>query len=442
MILVDTALAERQQENNPVNVALIGAGYMGRGIALQILNSFKGMRLAAVYNRDLNKASQAYAQAGQDQVKAVHTASRLQEAVYRQEYCITDDPMLVCQAEGIDAIIEATGEVEFGAQVTMEALHHGKHVILMNAELDATLGPILKVYADRSGAIITNADGDQPGVIMNLFRFVRGIGYHPVLAGNIKGILDHYRTPETQKAFAEAHKQKPRMITSFADGTKLSMEMAVVANATGFRAGRRGMYGPACRHVNDALQLFPEGQMLDGGLVDYVLGAEPDGGVFVIGYNNHPISRQYSECMKLGRGPFYMFYVPYHLPHLEAPLTAARAVLFRDAAVTPLDGPVCEVITMSKRELKAGQVLDGLGGFDCYGTLENADVAEQEELLPMGLAEGCMLLRNMDKNQAVSYRDVVLPPNRLADILRREQSSLFRNGSGEIQPAAAQTVHM
>ena len=415
MIIVDTALEKRHQENNPVRVAIVGAGYMGRGVALQIISAFRGLKLVAVSNRTVAAAAAAYKQAGISEVSTVDTVLQLEDAMAAGKYCITDDALLLCQAEGIDAIIEATGEIEFGARVTLKAIENRKHVILMNAELDATVGPLLKVYADRAGVIITNADGDQPGVVMNLLRFVKTIGYRPVLAGNIKGLQDHYRTPATQKAFAEQNKQKPKMVTSFADGTKISMEMAVVANATGFRTGTLGMYGPRCKHVTEALKLFPEDQMLNGGLVDYVLGAEPGPGVFVIGYNDDPIKQQYANYFKMGDGPFYVFYVPYHLPHLEVPITVARAVLFRDPAVAPLGGPVCDVVTTAKQNLKCGQDIDGIGGFDCYGMIENSDITRRENFLPMGLAEGCRLKRDVAKDEVITYRDVELPKDRLCD---------------------------
>ena len=295
----------------------------------------------------------------------------------------------------------------------------------MNAELDATVGPMLKVYADQAGVIVTNADGDQPGVVMNLFRFVKTIGYQPVLAGNIKGLQDPYRTPETQKAFADKHKQKPPMVTSFADGTKISMEMAVVANATGFKVGRRGMYGPHCKHVNDALRLFPLEQLLSGGLVDYILGAEPGPGVFVLGYNDHPVKQHYLRYLKMGDGPLYAFYTPYHLCHLEVPLTAARAVLFQDAAVAPLGPPIGDVITLAKRDLRAGEILDGIGGFTCYGALENSAICQSEDLLPMGLAFGCRINRDVPRDTALTYTDVDLPEGRVCDKLRIEQNIHF-----------------
>jgi predicted homoserine dehydrogenase-like protein len=425
MIIVDTALNRRHEEGNPVRVAIIGAGYMGRGIALQILSTMKGMKLVVIANRTIDEARRAYSEADESMVRVVTTVNQLEEAITEGRSAITDDAQLVCRAAGIDVIIEATGEVEFGAHVVMTAIEHGKHIILMNAELDATVGPILKVYADKAGVIISNADGDQPGSLMNLYRFVKTIGYRPVLAGNMKGLQDPYRTPETQKGFAAKHGQKPPMVTSFADGTKISMEMAVVANATGFKAGKRGMYGPRCAQVTEAPPLFPLDQLLNGGLVDYVLGAEPGPGVFVLGYNDDPRKKPYLSYLKMGDGPLYVFYVPYHLCHLEVPLTAARAVLFHDAAVAPIGGPVCDVLTVAKCDLKAGEMLDGIGGFTCYGVLDNSDVCQSENCLPMGLSHGCRLIRDIPRDHVLTYADVEVPDGRLCDKLRSEQTSHF-----------------
>jgi predicted homoserine dehydrogenase-like protein len=222
------------------------------------------------------------------------------------------------------------------------------------------------------------------------------------------------------------------MVTSFADGTKISMEMSVVANATGLKAGKRGMYGPRCEHVNDTLTLFPMDQILNGGLVDYILGAEPAPGVFVLGYNENPIQQQYMNYYKMGDGPLYLFYTPYHICHFETPITVARVVLFKDAAAAPIGKPVCDVITVAKRDLKAGEVLDGIGGFTCYGMIENTDVSRAEDLLPMGLSEGCHLRRSVHKDYAITYEDVELPMDRLANKLWDEQNSYFFKNKGTI----------
>lgn len=425
MIIIDKALERRERDGNPIRVAMVGAGYMGAGIAFQIVTSVKGMRLVAIANRTLSRAEQAYQAAGVESPKSVETAEQLQDAMAKGHYAVTSDPGLLCRAEGIDAIYEVTGELEFGAKVVLEAIENRKHVIMMNAELDSTVGPILKVYADRAGVLLTNTDGDQPGVVMNLFRFVQSIGFKPVLAGNIKSLQDRYRTPETQAAFAAKYDQRPRMITSYADGTKISMEMVTVANATGLKVGKRGMYGPRCAHAKEAVNLFPMDQLLETGLVDYILGAEPAPGVFVLGYNDHPLPRRYMELHKMGEGPLYTFYTPYHLCNFEAHLTVARAVLFQDVALAPKGGPVCEVVTAAKRDLKAGEALDGIGGFTCYGIIENFEVVCAEDLLPMGLSEGCHLKRDVPRDQVLSYADVEMPLVRLCDKLRAEQNEMF-----------------
>lgn len=425
MILVDTALAKREAEGRPLRVALVGAGYMGRGIAMHFLEGVRGMRLVAVSNRTIADAERAYTQVGVTDVRKVDNVRDLESAIAAGQFAITDDAMHLCKAGGIDVLIESTGEIEFGAHVAMEAIRNGKHVVLMNAEMDATIGPILKVYADRAGVVVTNTDGDEPGVAMNLVRFVNGVGYRAVAAGNLKGMIDPYRTPDTQRAFAEKYHQKPRMITSFADGTKLSMECAILCNSTGFRVGKRGMYGPKCAHVKEALGAFPVEQMLNGGLVDYLLGAEPHTGAWVVAHTENAIKQQYMNYFKMGDGPFYVFYTPYHLPHVQIVDTVARAGLFGDATVAPIGAPVCDVLTVAKKDLAAGETLDGIGGFMTYGTIDNADVVRKDDLLPMGLSEGCKLKRDVPKDQPIRNGDVVFPSGRLCDKLRQEQDRLF-----------------
>ena len=435
MILVDKALAERQHNGNPVRVAIIGGGYSGRNIAYQIIKSFPGLRLVAIANRTLAAAREAYSSAGATQVRDVDTPRALEHAIRADCFAVTDDATVVCEAEGIDALIEATGTIEFGAGVVLRAVEHGKHVILMNAELDATLGPILKARADRAGVIYSNSDGDEPGVAMNMIRFVRSIGLKPMVAGNLKGLYDPYRTPDTQRQFAQAHNQKATTMTSFADGTKLSMELTVLANATGFRVAKRGMYGPALNHVNESSAFFLD-KLLDGGMVDFLVGAAPSNGAFVLGYSEDPVKAAYLKYLKMGDGPLYAFYTPFHLPQLEIPLTVARAVLFRDATVAPLGGPVCDVVAVAKRDLKAGELLDGLGGFSCYALMENYDQSRLERALPMGVSEGCVLRQNVSKDQLVTYEDVELPRGRLSDKLRQEQHDHFAGRSRDGRAAA------
>lgn len=427
MIIVDRALQARAEAGNPVRVGMIGAGFMGRGIANQIANSVPGMELVAIFNRNLDGAKRAYTEAGLTDVRVVNTVADLEAAIAQGQYAVTDDAMLLCQAEGIDALIEVTGTIEFGAQVVLEAIAHRKHVILMNAELDGTIGPILKVYADRAGVILSACDGDQPGVQMNLYRFVKSIGLTPLLCGNIKGLQDPYRNPTTQEGFAKRWGQKAHMVTSFADGSKISFEQAIVANATGMKVAKRGMLGyDYTGHVDEMTHMYDVDQLKElGGIVDYVVGTKPGPGVFVFGTHDDPKQQHYLNLYKLGEGPLYSFYTPYHLCHFEVPLSVARAVLFQDPVMAPLGGPVVDVVTTAKIDLKAGETLDGIGFYMTYGQCENSDVTQAQNLLPMGLAEGCRLKRDVPKDQVLTYDDVELPEGRLCDRLRAEQNAYF-----------------
>ncbi len=427
MIIVDTALQAREEAGNPVKVAMIGAGFMGRGIANQILNSVPGMRLVAISNRSISEAKRAYAEAGAEDVKEVSTVSDLEDTIAKGQYAVTDDAMLLCKADGIDAIVEVTGAIEFGAQVVMEAIANRKHIILMNAELDGTIGPILKVYADKAGVIISGCDGDQPGVQVNLYRFVKSIGLKPLLCGNIKGLQDPYRNPTTQEGFAKQWGQKAHMVTSFADGSKISFEQAIVANATGMTVAKRGMLGHDFRgHVDEMTKMYDVDQLKElGGIVDYVVGTKPGPGVFVFGTHDDPKQRHYLNLYKLGEGPLYSFYTPYHLCHFEVPLSVARVVLFKDVVMAPIDGPRVVVVTTAKIDLKAGETLDGIGFYMTYGQCEKSDIVREQNLLPMGLAEGCRLKRDIPKDAVLTYDDVELPEDRLCDKLRAEQNEYF-----------------
>lgn len=429
MIMLDHALEAREKSGRPILVALVGAGFMGRGIVLQLNRFSRGVRCVCVINRSLENARLAFEQAECAPVREIASANQLSACIENNEFAITDDFRAAADCERIDVLIEVTGSVEYGAQVALRCFEQGKDLILMNAELDGTLGPVLRRRAESKGLVFTDSDGDQPGVIVNLFRFVKGIGVRPVLCGNIKGLHDPYRNPTTQEGFARRWGQKPKMVSSFADGTKISFEQAIVANATGMSVARRGMFGPSVESggsVLDAASWFPEEALeTPGGIVDYVVGATPAPGVFVIGRHDHPLQRHYLNLYKLGEGPYYVFFTPYHLCHFEIANSVARVVLFRDGVVVPQNGPRVEVITAAKTDLAPGDVLDGFGGYLTYGLAENYPVARRENLLPMGLSEDCRVIRPIRKDEVLTYDDVERPAGRLIDRLRAEQDALF-----------------
>jgi predicted homoserine dehydrogenase-like protein len=428
MLIVDTALRQRAAEGRPIKVGLVGAGFMARGVANQIVNSVIGMELAVISNRTLSRAALAYTEAGVEKFKTVHSLTDLQDCLASGTPAITDNAFLLCEAEAIDVLVEVTGAIEFGAQVAMKAIACKKDVVTMNAEVDATIGSIIQQHARKAGVIYSISDGDQPGVEMNLWRFVKSIGLQPLVCGNIKGLQDAYRNPTTQKSFAEQWGQNPYMVTSFADGSKISMEQACVANATGMQVEMRGMRGGdfeghvdelchAGRYDIDRLKSL-------GGVVDYTVKSKPGPGIFVLATHDDPKQQHMLNLYKLGSGPLYSFYTPYHLCHFEVPLSVARVALFRDV-VLGAERPMVDVITLAKTDLKAGDTLDAIGGYMTYGQCENYPVSRAQNLLPQGLAEGCILKRDMHKDAAVTYDDVEVPKGRLCDRLRAEQDLLF-----------------
>lgn len=427
MFLVDKALAKREEEHWPVRLAVTGAGFINRGMTNRVINHTAGMELSVIVNRTAANALRCFSEAGVQDPVEVKTVAELTAAIEAGKPAYTDDPSVATGCELIDVLIEGTGTIHYAAPIVEAAIANGIHVVMLNAELDGVIGPILHSQAKAAGVVYTGCDGDQPGVQMNLLRFVEGIGARPLVAGNIKGMLDFYRNPETQASFAAEWGQTPEMVTSFADGTKIAFEQAVVANATGFTVAKRGMIGPEFDGFIDDAVKFYDLDMLEekGGIVDYIVGAKPSPGVYVYAVHDDPQQHIYLKYGKLGDGPLYSFYVPYHLCHFEVPNSAARAVLFDDATIEPTFGPQVDVITIAKTDLAAGQMLDGLGGFHSYGICESHSITRSEGLLTMGQAEGCTLITAVKKDQAISLADVTMPEGRRVDILRAKQDEMW-----------------
>jgi predicted homoserine dehydrogenase-like protein len=422
-IAVYSVLQARESERRPIRVGVVGAGATGRAIVLQLGTPVPGIRLVGIANRTPQHAERSLREAGIETWAAADTPGAAETSISRGIPVITDDFTVLTRCNTVDLIVEVTGTVDFGASVALDAFTHVKPVVLVNAELDSLIGPILKAKADEAGVVLTHTDGDEPGVAMTLVRYVQSIGLRPVAAGNIKGMVDYYRTPDTQREFAARHDQDVRKVTSFADATKLSMETTVLANATGFGVARRGMIGPACGYVRELAKLLPADAMLGRGIVDYSVGAAPHTGGFVVVHEENPYKRTQFAYYKLGEGPFYVFYTPFHLPHIQLPSTIARAIIHRDPTVAPLAGPSCEVVTVAKRRLKAGERLDGVGGFCSYGLIDNHAAARDTNALPIALSEDCVLQRDIEKDQVISFDHVQMPSARLSDQLWLEQNS-------------------
>jgi predicted homoserine dehydrogenase-like protein len=428
MWIVDTALKALADHKRPIRVGIVGAGFMCQGLTNQIVNSVPGMRVVAISNRHPERAVAVFKYAGCQDIVLAESQLKFDNAAERARPVATGNPMLLARSPHIDILVDVTGSVEYGAHIVLEAFKHGKDVVLMNAELDGTIGPILQAYADQYGVILTGCEGDEPGVQMNLYRWVKGLGLTPRLMGNVKGLQDPYRNPTTQQGFAERWGQNAAMVTSFADGSKISFEQSIVANATGFKVRTRGM-SRGQNYTGDVLKI---GELYDveelrrlGGAIDYVVGT-PLTKVYCLAEHPDPKQQHYLNLYKMGPGPLYSFFIPYHLVHFEVPNAIARAVLFRDPTTRPLGGPVVEVCAVAKRDLRAGEVLDDYGMYMTYGEAVNADEMSAGRYLPEGLVEGCRLKRSIAKDAVITYDDVVLPLGRLADRLRAEQYRKFR----------------
>ena len=427
MILVDSALKFRQDTDNPIQVGLVGAGYMSVGLVNQIERYTPGMRVAAISNRSLDRAVRCYHQAGVTDVSTVGDAEALDRNISSREYSVCNDPAILSASRHIDIIVEATGTIDFAAQVVLTAAQHRKPVVLLNAEVDATIGPILKRYADQAGIILSQSDGDQPGVIMNQYRFVKGLGLTPLVCGNIKGFLDVHKNPDDMAAYAKNVNQTPAMITNFTDGTKVNLEQASVANATGMGVAQRGTSAYRSNdHIDELTSFYNIDQLkATGGVVDYVIGPKPGPGIYVFAASDDTLAKEYLSYLKLGKGPLYSFYTPYHLCFFEVPNSITRVAHFHDPVMAPLDGPVVEVAAIAKRNLRAGDLLDGMGGFTAYGECENFVTSQEENLLPIGLADNVRLIRDVKQDQAITFADIEVPTDRLSYRLYREQSEVF-----------------
>lgn len=427
MILIDTVLKKREKDNNPIKVAVIGTGIMGKGIINQITKYSPGIKVVAVYNRTLSKAIETLTYVGIENYKIVESKSKYDQARQLGLICVSQDINIICEGFDVELIIEVTGTIEFAANTILKAFTQGKHVLSFNAEVDATLGPILKYRANKSGLMYSVSDGDQPGVTLNLYRQVELMGFKPLLCGNIKGLQDRYRNPTTQKSFAATWDMTPEMVTSFADGTKISFEQACIANATGMKVAKRGMFGyHTNKHVDDIKELYDLEQLIElGGIVDYVVGAQPGPGVFIFATIEDSFSQKYLKYVKMGEGPLYSFYVPYHLLFFEIANSISRMIDFGDIILAPESGLSVDVVSTAKINLGEGEVIDGLGGYKTYGLCENYETSKAENLLPIGLAEGCKIIKDISKDQVIRFSDVELPKGRLIDTLWTEQQKLF-----------------
>lgn len=396
-----------------IRVGIIGIGSIGTGLVLQA-HMTPGMESVAIADIRIDRAI-AWAEKLQRDYEIVETPQAMHEAIHRGKLAVCQDGDLIARCDLVDVLIESTNSIPAGGKFALTALEHRKHLVMMNYEADLMFGPYLLHLAQKRGVVYTSCDGDQPAVIKRLVDDLQFWGFELVMAGNIKGYLDRYVNPTTIIPEADKRNLDYKMCSSYTDGTKLGVEMAVLANALGLRTAVPGMYGSRANHVHDIFDLLDLEALWDGkqALVDYVLGAKPTGGVFAIGYtdNEHQQSTLAWFPPKMGPGPFYMFYRPYHLGHIEAMTCVAEAVLDGSPILQPTFGFQTNVYAYAKRDLRAGEPLDGIGGYACYGLIENCSENVERPGMPICLAEDVTLKRDVAKDEKIFMDEVSYDPD-------------------------------
>jgi predicted homoserine dehydrogenase-like protein len=403
------------REGASIRVGLVGVGQMGRGFIAQVAN-IPGMEVVAAADVDLERSLAAFREAGQDPVEGLNGRPG--------RPAVTGDAVELARSEAVDVIVEATGITEVGARVAYEAIHEGKHVVMLNAETDVTVGAILARMARGAGVVYTGSAGDEPGVIMELHDFARSLGFEVVVAGKGKNNpLDVSATPESVAEEAARKRMNPKMLAAFVDGTKTMVEMAAVANAIGFSPDTPGMHGPeetVPSRLGELFSLKDEGGILSSyGVVEYVRGVAP--GVFVVVRAEAGPVRDTMEYVGMGPGPNHVFYRPYHLTSLETPISVAQAAIYGEPTIISREKPVAEVVAVAKRDLDAGEKLGGIGSADYYGDLYS--VSEAEDMLPLGLAAGARTTRPVEKGSVIPSAGVELVENSFVVNLRRLQDA-------------------
>jgi predicted homoserine dehydrogenase-like protein len=405
-------LSRLQTLRKPIRVVITGMGAMGKGLLYQC-HVTPGLECVGIADINVEKASDCLKELGLT-YRVIDSLVGVQDAIRNGIIPVCEDGEILSKMEDADALIESSSAIEKAGRFALSAIESGKHLILMNAEIDLIFGPYLMRRAHDLGVVYTSCDGDQHSVIKRIIDHLRLWGFELVMGGNIKGFLDRYSNPTKIVPEADKRHQDYRMCTAYTDGTKLNIEMALLSNALGMRADKTGMNGPRAKNVNDVFRLFDFDSLWKNreAVVDYVLGAQPDGGVFAIGYCNDSYQQSMLRYYKMGNGPFYLFYRPYHLCHIESMECIAEAVIDGKSLLEPKMGFRTNVFAYAKKDLREGEVLDGIGGYTCYGLIENCPRDSLPEGLPICLTDGVLLKRDVPLDQPILFSDIKFDLNR------------------------------
>ncbi|AFA49678.1 NAD(P)H-dependent oxidoreductase [Acetobacterium woodii] len=429
MLGLNYKLLQLEENGKHIMTSIVGAGQMGRGMVGQIM-SMKGMHPAVVVDINVENAINAYKHAGlkEGDFVVANTISEANDLLAKGKYIVTDNPEIATKTDLIDCAVDATGVPEVGAKVAIDSINAGKHIVMLNVEADVCIGPMLYKMANSAGVVYTGSAGDEPGAVLEMYDFADALGFDVRVVGKGKNNkVDKTSNPDTVLEEATKKGVSPKMLTSFKDGTKTMVEMTAMSNATGFLPDIMGAHGAKgiVSELPDLFRLKSEGGILNNyGIIDYIDGVAP--GVFIIISTEQPDIIHELNYLSMGKGPNYVLYRPYHLCSLETPLSVAKAVLDGIPTIAPRKGLVSETITVAKRDLTAGEYLDGIGGFTIYGSFEQAAVAKEKDALPMGIVnKKTKMIKDVKKGEIITYGDVALDNDSLMVQLRKIQDTLY-----------------
>ncbi|GMA09331.1 hypothetical protein GCM10025886_24840 [Tetragenococcus halophilus subsp. flandriensis] len=408
-------LLQREKEGNPIRVGVIGAGQMGFGMVSQIA-TIPGMIVAGISDINIEAASRA--------AQAYNASASKKVDVLKSK-----DFKEIIHSDKVEIIVDATGVPEVGAKISLETLIAQKHLVLLNVEIDITIGPIMKKLYDSAGLVYTGSDGDEPAVTTQMFEFAKSMGMEVLVAGKGKNNpLKVSANPTTAQDEADQKKMSSHMLAAFQDGTKTMAEMNLLSNAIGYVPDTVGMHGVAADldETITKLDLKKDGGVLDNfGVVEYVDGIAP--GIFcIVKGQNEGVQNELNYLMKKGERDHHILYRPFHLASLETPLTIARAVLEHDHAIVPLGAPISETVAVAKRDIKAGETIDGIGGYSVRGVIETHQAMKENNNLPVGLVGGASVAkRDIKDGTFLTYDDIELDQNTTVYRLRKLQDETF-----------------
>jgi len=421
-------LEKRESEGKRIRVAVSGAGWMGGSFVTQI-SRMKGMTVTVLADEDTSLARSVFESTGvaPDDVVEASSPSRASDALRKGKRVVTGSYTLAAQLAEVDIVADVTPSPAIGAETALSCIKSGKNVVLVNIEADVTVGRILKRLADKAGVLYTVSSGDEPGCLMELWEYARTLGLEPIAIGKGKNnALDTAATPDTVAESARRDGKDPFQVASYVDGTKTMFEMTCVANATGCLPIRRGMVGPEANRktVTGIFSLTEDGGICPfPSVVDFVQGSDMSGGVFITTRVDNARLADDLKYLKAGNGRYTTLFRPYHLWFIEAPISVARAALYGEPWLVPLDRPVVDVLTIAKKDLAVGETLDAFGGHTFRGSMDRAEEAAKLRALPVGLAPGARMVEPARRGDVITWDHVRLDESSTVVKLRRQQDT-------------------